>query len=39
MATPIFQPAPCLMVVRPDDGLADEAARGQKVGRDTTGHE
>jgi hypothetical protein len=27
MATPIFQPVPCLMVVGPDDELADEAAR------------
>jgi hypothetical protein len=27
MATPIFQPVPCLMVVGSDDGLADEAAR------------
>jgi len=27
MATPIFQPVPCLMVVGSDDGLANEAAR------------
>jgi hypothetical protein len=27
MATPIFQPVPCLMVVGSDDGLADEIAR------------